>query len=58
MDGFKSPLTGSMTLPLFALIGLMALCLLFSTTLREPKALLTPGVKPKEETPASLEAVK
>jgi MFS family permease len=57
MDGFKSPTTGSMTLPLFVLIGLTVLCLLLSTTLREPKILLTPGEKPKE-TPASMETAK
>lgn len=35
MDSFKSPETGSMTLPLVVLIGLMALSLLLSTRLRE-----------------------
>ncbi len=57
LDGFKSPVSGSMSLPLLVLIGLMFLCLLFSTTLREPKILLTPGVKPKE-VPGELETVK
>ncbi len=38
MDGFKSPLTGSMTLPLVALIVLMILCLLLCFRLKEPKA--------------------
>jgi MFS family permease len=37
MDSFKSPATGSMTLSLLALIGLMVLSLLLSTRLREPK---------------------
>ena len=41
MDSFKSPETGSMTLPLIVLIGLMALCLLLCTRLREATALLT-----------------
>jgi sugar phosphate permease len=35
MDSFKSPQTGSMTLPLVALIGLMVLSLFLSTKLRE-----------------------
>lgn len=35
MDTFKSPETGSMTLPLIVLIGLMVLGLLFCTKLRE-----------------------
>ncbi|MBU0490651.1 MAG: MFS transporter [Chloroflexi bacterium] len=41
MDGFKSPETGSMTVPLLVLIGLMVLSLLLSTRLREAKTLLT-----------------
>jgi sugar phosphate permease len=39
MDAFKSPETGSMTLPLLALIGLMILCLFLSTLLKEAKGL-------------------
>ena len=39
MDSFKSPETGSMTLPLIVLIGLMVLSLLFCTRLREATAL-------------------
>jgi hypothetical protein len=35
MDIFKSPQTGSMTLPLMVLIGLMAVGLLVSTQLKE-----------------------
>ncbi len=35
MDIFKSPLTGSMTLPLIVLIGLMAVGILVSTQLKE-----------------------
>ena len=35
MDSFKSPETGSMTLPLIVLIGLMVLSLLFCVRLRE-----------------------
>jgi MFS family permease len=41
MDIFKSPETGSMTSPLIVLIGLMVLCLLFCTRLREVKTLFT-----------------
>lgn len=37
MDSFKNQETGSMTLPLIVLIGLMALSLIFSTRLREAK---------------------
>ena len=40
MDSFKSPETGSMTLPLTVLIGLMILSLLFCTRLREAKTLM------------------
>jgi len=40
MDSFKSPVTGSMTLPLIVLIGLMVLSLLFSTRLREATTLM------------------
>jgi cyanate permease len=39
MDLLKSPVTGSMTWPLLALAGLMALALLLSTRLKESKAL-------------------
>ena len=39
MDMFKSPATGSMTWPLMALAGLMALALLLATRLKESKAL-------------------
>jgi MFS family permease len=41
MDGFKSPETGAMTLPLVVLIGLMILSLLFCTRLREAASLIT-----------------
>lgn len=41
LDSFKSPETGSMTLPLVALIGLMVISLLFCTRLGEAKNLLT-----------------
>jgi cyanate permease len=40
MDSFKSPLTGSMTLPLVALIVLMILCLLLCFRLKEPKTFM------------------
>jgi MFS family permease len=46
MDSFKSPVTGSMTLSLVVLIVLMVLSLVLSFFLKEPKALLTQGVKP------------
>ena len=35
MDAFKSPQTGSMTMPLLVLIGLMVICLFLGTRLRE-----------------------
>jgi MFS family permease len=41
MDLFKAPATGSMTLPLIVLIGLMALSLLLATRLREATSLMT-----------------
>ena len=44
MDGFKSPVTGSMTLPLSVLIILMVISFLLSVRLRE-SALLTGGSK-------------
>lgn len=37
MDSFKSPATGSMTMPLLALIVLMVICLLLGFRLKEPK---------------------
>ena len=40
MDGLKSPETGSMTLPLIVLIGLMALSLLLAMRLREATPLM------------------
>jgi MFS family permease len=46
MDSFKSPVTGSMTLSLVVLIGLMVLSLILSFFLKEPKILLTDGTKP------------
>jgi len=41
MDIFKSPETGSMTLPLIVLIGLMVLSLVFATKLKEATTMLT-----------------
>jgi MFS family permease len=41
MDGLKSPETGSMTMPLVVLIGLMLVSLLLCTRLQEAKILLT-----------------
>jgi cyanate permease len=49
MDSFKSPVTGSMTGSLVALIGLMVLCLVFSIFLKEPKALLTESQQSSDE---------
>jgi sugar phosphate permease len=40
MDSFKSAATGAMTTPLMVLIGLMVLCLLLSTRLRESGLIL------------------
>ena len=40
MDGLKAPDTGSMTVPLLVLIGLMALSLLLTTTLKEATTLM------------------
>ena len=59
MDSFKSPATGSMSMPLAVMIGLMVLCLIFSTVLREPPILLTQGEKPAEAAPgAKVQTVK
>ncbi len=44
MDGLKSPKTGSMTVPLVVLIGLMVLSLLLCTRLREAKPLMAGDV--------------
>jgi len=41
MDIIKSPVTGSMTLPLLILIGLLVLSLLFATRLKEATTILT-----------------
>ena len=41
MDAFKAPGTGSMTLPLSVLIGLMIICLFLGTLLKEAKDLRT-----------------
>ena len=48
MDSFKSPVTGSMTLSLVVLIGLMALSMVLAFFLKEPKILLTDPAKPVE----------
>lgn len=37
MDSFKSPATGSMTMPLLVLIGLLVICLIFGIQLKEAK---------------------
>jgi sugar phosphate permease len=46
MDGLKSPETGSMTLPLVALIGLMVLSLFLCTRLKEADTLLSENRSP------------
>jgi MFS family permease len=48
MDSFRSPATGSMTLSLVVLIGLMAVSLVLAFFLKEPKVLLTGAPKPAE----------
>jgi MFS family permease len=40
MDSLKSPVNGSMTLPLLALVGLLVVSLLLCVRLKEPKALI------------------
>ena len=45
LDSFKSPTTGSMTLPLIALMGLMLVGLVISTRLKEAPALVTAEAK-------------
>ncbi|MBM3145444.1 MAG: major facilitator superfamily domain-containing protein 7 [Chloroflexi bacterium] len=45
MDSFKSPETGSMTLPLIVLVGLMVLALIFCTRLREATTLTRENTK-------------
>ncbi len=44
MDVFKSPQTGSMTLPLLVLIGLMVLSLVFASRLKEATTILVDSV--------------
>ena len=46
LDSFKSPTTGSMTLPLTVIIGLMVLVLLLSLRLKEAPALASADIKP------------
>ena len=41
MDAFKSPDTGSMAMPLLVLVGLMVVCLVLGTQLKEAAALKT-----------------
>ena len=41
LDMFKSPVTGSMTIPLTVLIGLMVIGMVLTTRLREPEIFLT-----------------
>ena len=41
MDAFKAPDTGSMTIPLLVLIGLMLICLIIGSQLKEAAALKT-----------------
>jgi MFS family permease len=49
MDAFKSPQTGSMTPSLVVLIVLMALSIILSALLREPKMFLTESAKTQEK---------
>ena len=42
MDALKAPSTGSMTIPLLALIGLLVICLVLGTQLKEAAALNKP----------------
>jgi len=51
MDSLKSPLTGSMTIPMIALTGLMILGFLASTRLRESALLSRDNVNPVTENP-------
>jgi hypothetical protein len=39
MDAFKAPITGSMTMPLLVLIGLMIVCSILGVRLKEATAL-------------------
>jgi MFS family permease len=48
MDSFRAPTTGSMTLSLIVLIGLMVLSLVLAIFLKEPRILLTGAPKPEE----------
>jgi cyanate permease len=48
MDSLKSPATGSMTLSLVILIGLMVLAFIMAFFLKEPKSLLTGETKPNK----------
>lgn len=45
MDAFKSPVNGSMTVPLLVLIGLMVVCLLLGTRLKESIGMSSAGSK-------------
>jgi hypothetical protein len=40
MDSFRSPVDGSMSPSLIVIIALLAICLLITRTLREPKMFL------------------
>jgi cyanate permease len=48
MDALKSPATGSMTTSLLVLIGLMIICLILGTRLRESQVLITEDVTPAD----------
>jgi MFS family permease len=47
MDGFKDPVSGSMTASLLVFIGLMVICLLLCTRLKESKVMLAETAKDK-----------
>jgi MFS family permease len=49
LDSFKSPDTGSMTMPLIMLIGLMLVSLLFSTRLKEAPSLMVANESNREQ---------
>lgn len=48
MDALKSPVTGSMTTSLLVLIGLMIICLILGTRLRESQVLIREEVTPAD----------
>ncbi len=49
MDAFKSPQTGSLTIPLVVIIAMMVLSIFLGALLREPKIFITESDKSKEK---------